>query len=50
MYGSDQAASLGPPGLKTLVPEVKNSYCIRDGVKRVIDELPIAKKLREHLK
>ena len=52
MYGSDQAASLGPPGLKTLVPEVKKIHiALGDGVKRVIDdELPIAKKLREHLK
>ena len=52
MYGSDQAASLGPPGLKTLVKEVKKiPRILGDGVKRVIeDEVPIAKKLREHLK
>ena len=52
MYGSDQAASLGPPGLKTLVKEVKKiPRVLGDGVKRVIeDEVPIAKKLREHLK
>ena len=52
MYGSDQAASLAPPGLKKLVPELRKiETALGDGVKRVInDELPIAKKLREHLK
>ena len=52
MYGSDQAASLAPPGLKKLVPELRKiEIALGDGVKRVIDdELPIAKKLREHLK
>ena len=52
MYGSDQAASLAPPGLIKIVPEVRKiKQALGDGVKRVIDdELPIAKKLREHLK
>ncbi len=52
MYGSDQAASLAPAGLKRLVPEVKRvQVAMGDGVKRIIeDEIPIAKKLREHLK
>ncbi len=52
MYGSDQAASLGPSGLKRLVPEVRRiQIALGDGVKRVLeDEIPIAKKLREHLK
>lgn len=52
MYGSDQAASLGPSGLKRLVPEVKRiQIALGDGVKRILDEeIPIAKKLREHLK
>tara|TARA_A100000164_G_C21923427_1_gene781825 strand:- start:1417 stop:2250 length:834 start_codon:yes stop_codon:yes gene_type:complete len=52
MYGSDQAASLAPPGLKKIVPEVKKiQKALGDGVKRIIDdEIPIAKKLREHLK
>ena len=52
MYGSDQAASLAPPGLKKIVPEVKKiQQALGDGVKRIIeDEIPIAKKLREHLK
>ena len=51
MYGSDQSASLGSPGLKKLVPEVKKiQKALGDGVKRIIeDEVPIAKKLREHL-
>jgi len=52
MYGSDQAASLAPTGLKKLVAEVKKiQIALGDGVKRIIDdEIPIAKKLREHLK
>ena len=52
MYGSDQAASLAPPGLKKIVPEVRKiQLALGDGKKRIIeDELPIAKKLREHLK
>lgn len=52
MYGSDQAASLAPAGLKRLVPEVRRvQIAMGDGIKRIIeDEIPIAKKLREHLK
>lgn len=52
MYGSDQAASLAPPGLKKIVPEVRKiQLALGDGEKRIIEEeLPIAKKLREHLK
>ena len=52
MYGSDQAASLAPPGLKKIVAEVRKiQIALGDGVKRIIDdEVPIAKKLREHLK
>ena len=51
MYGSDQAASLAPAGLKRLVKECKRiQIAMGDGVKRIIDaEIPIAKKLREHL-
>lgn len=51
MYGSDQAASLAPPGIKKLVPEIRKiQIALGDGVKRIIDdEIPIAKKLREHL-
>ena len=52
MYGSDQAASLSPPGLKKIIPELKKiQSALGDGVKRVLEqEIPIAKKLREHLK
>ena len=52
MYGSDQAASLAPAGLKKLVKEVRRiQIAMGDGVKRIIEaEIPIAKKLREHLK
>ena len=52
MYGSDQAASLSPPGLKKIVPEIRKiEKALGDGIKRVIeDEVPIAKKLRQHLK
>jgi N-acetylneuraminate synthase len=52
MYGSDQAASLAPPGVKKIVPEVRKiEKALGDGVKRVLeDEILIAKKLRAHLK
>ena len=52
MYGSDQAASLAPPGLKKLVPEVRKiQIALGDGKKRILDdEIPIAKKLRAHIK
>ena len=52
MYGSDQAASLAPPGLRKVVAEVRKiQTALGDGVKRIIkDDIPIAKKLREHLK
>ncbi len=52
MYGSDQAASLAPVGLKKIVPEIRKiQNALGDGVKRIIEaEKPIAKKLREHLK
>ena len=52
MYGSDQAASLAPVGLRKIVGEVRRvENALGDGVKRIIEEeKPIAKKLREHLK
>jgi len=52
MYGSDQAASLAPPGIKKIVPEIRKiEKALGDGVKRVLeDETIIAKKLRAHLK
>ena len=51
MYGTDQAASLSPPGLRKIVPQIKKiSIALGDGVKRMIEEeKPIAKKLRAHL-
>ena len=51
MYGSDQAASIEPAGLRQLVGAVKKiEKAMGDGVKRIItDELPIAQKLREHI-
>ena len=51
MYGTDQAASLSPPGLRKIVPQIKKiSIALGDGVKRIIEEeKPIAKKLRAHL-
>ena len=51
MYGSDQAASLEPTGLRQLVGAVRKiETAMGDGVKRIIDaEIPIARKLREHL-
>ncbi len=51
MYGSDQAASLEPAGLRQLVGAVRKvESCMGDGEKRVLaEEEPIALKLREHL-
>jgi len=51
MYGSDQSASIDPNGLRQLVGAVRKiEKAMGDGVKRVVDaEVPIARKLREHL-
>lgn len=51
MYGSDQAASVEPPGFKQLVGAVRKiGLAMGDGVKRVYkDEIPIATNLRQHL-
>ena len=51
MYGSDQAASIEPNGLRQLVGAVRKiEISLGDGVKRIIPaEVPIAKKLREHI-
>ena len=51
MYGSDQSASIEPSGLRQLVGAVRKiEKAMGNGEKRVIDaEVPIAKKLREHL-
>ena len=52
MYGSDQAASIEPPALKNLVGAVRKiELAMGDGKKNILDsEVPIAKKLRGHLK
>ena len=51
MYGSDQAASIEPLGLQMLVGAVRKIVkAMGDGKKCFIEaEIPIAKKLREHL-
>ena len=48
MYGSDQAASLEPSGLKRMIRDVKSVEAILgDGKKRIWDsEIPVKKKLR----
>jgi N-acetylneuraminate synthase len=52
MYGSDQSASIEPPALRSLVGAVRKiEQAMGDGKKYVLDsEVPIAKKLRGHLK
>ena len=51
MYGSDQAASIEPMGLRQLVGGVRKiEKALGDGHKIIIEaEKPIAKKLREHI-
>ena len=51
MYGSDQAASIEPAALRMLVGSVRKiEQAMWDGEKRILDsEVPIARKLREHL-
>lgn len=51
MYGTDQAASVEPAGLRMLVGAVRKiEAAMGDGVKRVLaSELPIAERLRAHL-
>ena len=51
MYGSDQSASVEPSGLQQLVGAVRKiEKAMGDGRKRILNtEVPIAKKLREHL-
>ncbi len=51
MYGSDQAASVEPAGLRQLVGAVRKiELAMGDGKKRTLEaEQDIAKKLREHL-
>ena len=51
MYGSDQAASLEPSGLRQLVGAVRKiEQAMGNGVLGIQSkEVPIAKKLRAHL-
>ena len=48
MYGSDQAASLEPSGLKQLVGMVRKiPVCMGDGIVSILPaEIPVAEKLR----
>jgi N-acetylneuraminate synthase len=48
MWGSDQAASVEPHGLKRLVKNIRDiETAMGDGVKRVYDsEIPVMRKLR----
>ena len=52
MYGSDQSASVEPNGMRQLVGAVRKiEKALGDGNKRIIEaEIPIAKKLRSHIK
>ena len=51
MYGSDQSASVEPPGFKQLVGAVRKiELAMGDGVKRTYEtEKPIAENLRQHI-
>ena len=51
MYGSDQSASVEPSGFRQLVGGVRKiEIAMGSGKKEILDaEVPIAKKLREHL-
>jgi len=51
MYGSDQSASIEPSGLRQLVGGIRKiEMAIGNGEKKIIEsEIPIARKLREHL-
>jgi len=51
MYGSDQAASIEPNGLKQLVGAVRKiEKAMGDGVKKITrEEVSVAEKLRSHL-
>ena len=51
MYGSDQAASVEPSGLRQLVGAVKKiALAMGDGdIKLLDEEVPIAQNLRQHL-
>ena len=48
MWGTDQAASLGPNGLRTMVSHIRTvEKALGDGIKKVYEsEIPIRQKLR----
>ena len=53
MYGSDQAASITPEGFENLVKSIKKVELALEGSleKKILDlEIPVAKKLRAHIK
>ena len=52
MYGSDQAASIEPRGLRQLVGAIRKiEKAMGDGIKQVLDdEIPISEKLRAHIR
>ena len=53
MYGSDQAASITPVGLKSLIDDVRilEKALIGNDKKIILDlEKPVAEKLRTHIK
>ena len=53
MYGTDQAASLELPGMKNLCVSIDKILLSlgKPSIGKIIDdELPIAKKLRAHIK
>ena len=52
MYGSDQSASIEPSALRSLIGAVRKiELAMGDGQKQILQsEIPIAKKLRSHLK
>ena len=51
MYGSDQAASIEPHGLRQLVGAIRKiEISLGDGIKKITkEEIEVAKKLRAHL-
>ncbi len=51
MYGSDQAASIEPNGLRHLVGSVRKiELALGDGIKKILDdEKIVAEKLRQHI-
>ena len=53
MYGSDQAASIEESGMKNLISSIKKVQLAlgKESLGQILDdEIPIAKKLRAHIK